>query len=50
MAIKCDEAEEKSTLMYLNLGVCRTDRMHPIWDLYFFLAIEQATVKVLHLV
>ena len=47
----CKEAEDKSTLKYLNLSGCQVDRMHPIWsDLKCPLDIEQATVKALLLV
>ena len=47
----CEEAESKSTLRYLNLSECRTDKLHTVWrDLHSPLAIEQASVQALLLV
>ena len=40
------EAEEKSTLRYLNLEECSTKRIHPVWShLSSPLDVQQATVK-----
>ena len=46
-----EEAREMSTLKFLNLDACRTDKMHPIWkDVTNALDIQKATVQALLLV
>ncbi len=46
-----EDAEKKSTLQYLNLSQCRTDKLHQVWrDLSSPLAIEQASIQALLLV
>ena len=47
----CAEAQQKSTLKYLLLSECRTDKIHSVWkDLHSPLSIQQATVHALLLI
>ena len=41
-----DDARNMTSLIYLNLDVCRCDKMHPVWDnINCQLDIRKATVK-----